>query len=319
VFLGYVGYGLLDGVAVGNVFSSPSSAQIATATRAVDGGAGVLYLYGNYGGDIYNFDIAADLVAVDGIRTATVLAADDVASAPSESSASRRGVAGMVYAFKIAGAAAERGDDLDSVTSIARKVGDNTRTMGVGPSPTILPAAGEPTFTLAEGEMELGIGIHGEPGTGRTPLLPADVIADRLLDAILDDLPPLTGETVSVLVNGMGATPLEELYLLYRRVAGRLAALDVTIPPPARRQLRHESRNGGSIDFPSRARRAIARATGRSRGIAVLPARRWAASGCRVNRIGGRPSRVDPRNRTGGQGDSTRIRARRCARPPSAA
>jgi dihydroxyacetone kinase len=232
VFLGYVGVGLCDGVAVGNVFSSPSAEQVHAATRAVDGGAGVLYLYGNYGGDIYNFDLAADLAAADGIPTRTVLAADDVASAPAEAKATRRGVAGMVYAFKIAGAAAERGDDLDRVTELARRTSANTRTMGVGLSPTILPAAGKPTFTLDEGEMELGIGIHGEPGVRRGPLETADQIADRLVGDVLDDLAPPPGAAISLLVNGLGATPLEELYVLYRRAAQLIAGRGLVIRAP---------------------------------------------------------------------------------------
>ncbi|MFC4241995.1 dihydroxyacetone kinase family protein [Gryllotalpicola reticulitermitis] len=230
-FLGYVGRGLLDGAAVGNVFSSPSAEQIAAVTRAVDGGAGVLYLYGNYGGDVYNFDIAGDLVRASGIRTETVLAADDVASAPREQAQRRRGVAGgIVFGFLAAGAAAERGDDLDAVAAVARRVGERVRTEGVGLSPTILPAAGNPTFELPDGEMEIGIGIHGEPGLHRGPLESADEIADRLLDAILADLPDLgRDDRVAVLVNGLGATPLEELYVVYRRVAHRLAALGIDI------------------------------------------------------------------------------------------
>ncbi len=232
VFLGYVGLGLCDGVAVGNTFSSPSAEQIAQATRAVDGGAGVLYLYGNYGGDIYNFEIAADLVAADGITTNTVLAADDVASAPSDHREARRGVAGMIYPFKIAGASAERGDNLEQVTTIARRVADRTRTMGVGLSPTILPAAGEPTFHLDEGEMEVGIGIHGEPGVHRGPLETADEIAQRLVGAVLDDLDAPTGSTVSVLVDGLGATPLEELYILYRRAAQLITERGLSIHSP---------------------------------------------------------------------------------------
>lgn len=218
-FLGYVGVGLCDGVAVGNTFSSPSAEQVAAATRAVDGGAGVLYLYGNYGGDIYNFDLAADLVASDGVRTRTVLAQDDVASAPGARRSHRRGVAGMVYGFKIAGAAAERGDDLDQVADIAERVVANTRTMGVGISPTILPAAGQPTFELEDGEMEVGVGIHGEPGIHRGRLESADEIAQRLTGGVLDDLAAPAGSTVSVMVNGLGATPLEELYVVYARVS----------------------------------------------------------------------------------------------------
>ncbi|MFD3686114.1 dihydroxyacetone kinase family protein [Nocardiopsis sp. NPDC058631] len=218
LFLGYVGQGLATGVAVGNVFSSPSAEQIAAATRASHGGAGVLYLYGNYGGDVYNFDLAADVVAAEGIGTATVLGTDDVLSAPRGKEHTRRGVAGLFFAYKTAGACAERGDDLEAVRSVAQRTVDATRTMGVGLSPTILPAAGEPTFTLAEGEMEVGIGIHGEPGSHRGALETADEITDRFLAEILGELEPVRGDRVAVLVNGLGATPLEELYLVYRRV-----------------------------------------------------------------------------------------------------
>lgn len=222
-FLGYVGEGLCSGVAVGNVFSSPSAEQILEATKAVNGGAGVLYVYGNYGGDVLNFDLAADLAEPDGIEIQTVVLTDDVASAPKERAADRRGVAGMLFAFKCAGAAAERGDSLDEVARICGKANANCRTMGVGLSPTILPAAGKPTFTLPEGEMEIGIGIHGEPGTHRGSLESADAIAERITREILDDLDAEKGSRVALLVNGLGATPLEELYLLYRRSA-RLVA-----------------------------------------------------------------------------------------------
>ncbi|MGN6089095.1 MAG: dihydroxyacetone kinase subunit DhaK [Actinomycetes bacterium] len=228
-FLGYVGVGLCSGVAVGNVFSSPSSEQMYAATKAVDGGAGVLYLYGNYGGDVFNFDLAADLADLDGIETATVLVTDDALSAPAERSSERRGVAGLLFAYKVAGAAAERGDDLATVAALAQRAVDSTRTVGVGLSPTILPAAGKPTFELADGEMEIGIGIHGEPGQHRGPLETADEVADRMLDVIVDDLKLTSGDRVAVLVNGLGATPLEELYLLYRRVHNRLADQGVSI------------------------------------------------------------------------------------------
>ncbi|XUW92831.1 dihydroxyacetone kinase subunit DhaK [Burkholderia sp. M6-3] len=222
-FLGYVGEGLCSGVAVGNVFSSPSAEQILEATKAVNGGAGVLYVYGNYGGDVLNFDLAADLAEPDGIEIQTVVLTDDVASAPRERAADRRGVAGMLFAFKCAGAAAERGDSLDEVARICGKANANCRTMGVGLSPTILPAAGKPTFTLPEGEMEIGIGIHGEPGTHRGNLESADAIAERITREILDDLDAEKGSRVALLVNGLGATPLEELYLLYRRSARLIA------------------------------------------------------------------------------------------------
>ena len=195
----------------------------------MNGGAGVLYVYGNYGGDVFNFDLAADLAEPDGIDVKTVLLTDDVASAPSERSADRRGVAGMVFVFKCAGAAAERGDSLEEVARIAAKANNQCRTMGVGLSPTILPAAGKPTFTLPEGEMEIGIGIHGEPGTHRGKLETADEIATRLTGEILRDLAAPKGSRVAVLINGLGATPLEELYLLYRRSAALIAEQGLTI------------------------------------------------------------------------------------------
>ena len=228
-FLGYVGEGLCSGVAVGNVFSSPSSEQILAATRAAQGGAGVLYLYGNYGGDVLNFDLAADMAELEDIETRTVLVTDDVASQPKERAADRRGVAGLFFAYKCAGAAAERGDDLAAVAEAAQAAVDSTRTMGIGISPTILPTVGKPTFELADGEMEIGIGIHGEPGVHRGPLESADAVTDRLLDPIVTDLELREGERVAVLVNGLGATPLEELYVMYRRVHARLGELGVEI------------------------------------------------------------------------------------------
>lgn len=217
VFLGYVGKGLCSGVAVGNVFSSPSSEQIFNTSVAVNGGKGVLYLFGNYGGDVLNFELAADLCDLEGIETKTILVTDDVMSAPAERSDSRRGVAGMVFAFKCAGAAAERGDSLDQVADVAKKVVANTRTAGVGLSPTILPAAGKATFDLPEGLMEIGIGIHGEPGIHRGEIESADQITTRLLLPILKDLEAKRGERFAVLINGLGATPLEELYLVYAK------------------------------------------------------------------------------------------------------
>lgn len=229
VFLGFVGTGLCSGVAVGNVFSSPSMEAVLDATRAVDGGAGVLHLIGNYGGDILNFELAADLADADGIRVETVLVADDVASARADRADTRRGVAGLFFAYKCAGAAAEAGGSLDDVADAARHALAGTRSMGVGLSPTILPAAGKPTFELDPGEMEIGIGIHGEPGVRRGPLEPADAVADALFEAIVGDLGLSRGDRVAVLVNGLGATPLEELYILYRRIHVRAVELGVGI------------------------------------------------------------------------------------------
>lgn len=229
LFKGYVGVGLCSGVAIGNVFSSPSSQQVFEATKAVDGGIGVLYLYGNYGGDVFNFDLAADLSELEDIETLTVVGRDDVASQPKERKADRRGVAGIVFAYKAAGAAAERGDSLAEVAAIAEDVIEHTATMGIGLSPTILPTTAKPSFDLPDGEMEVGIGIHGEPGFHRGPLETADKIADRLVAALVQDLEIVAGDRVAVLVNGMGATPLEELYVLYRRVHQILTGLGVEV------------------------------------------------------------------------------------------
>ncbi|MDQ3700627.1 MAG: dihydroxyacetone kinase subunit DhaK [Chloroflexota bacterium] len=217
LFMGYVGQGLADGAAVGNVFASPSAEQMLEVTRGIDGGAGVLYLYGNYGGDVMNFGLAAELADAEGIRVETVLGADDVASAPRGEEARRRGIAGIFFLYKVAGARAAEGASLDEVKVVTEKAAAGVRSIGVALSPCTVPAAGVPTFELPVGEMEIGMGIHGEPGIRRGPLEPADRIAEQLITAILDDLPYERGDNVAVLVNGLGATPKEELYLLYRR------------------------------------------------------------------------------------------------------
>jgi phosphoenolpyruvate---glycerone phosphotransferase subunit DhaK len=217
VFMGYVGEGLADGAAIGNVFASPSAEQMLAVTSAIHGGAGVLYLYGNYGGDVMNFDLAAELADAEGIRVETVLGADDVASAPRGEESRRRGIAGIFFLYKVAGARAAEGASLDEVKAVAERAAANVRSMGVALSPCTVPAAGRPTFELPEGQMEIGMGIHGEPGIRRGPLEPADRIADQLVGAIVQDLPFRRGDAVAVLVNGLGATPKEELYVLYRR------------------------------------------------------------------------------------------------------
>ena len=232
VFTGYVGPGLLDACAIGDVFASPSAEQMADAIRAADQGAGVLRLYGNYGGDIMNFDMAGDLVEFEDIRCSTVILADDVASAAPAEAAKRRGAAGMVYAFKIAGAAAEAGRDLDQVTAVAQKAADACRSVGAALSPCTVPQAGRPTFQIAEDEMEMGMGIHGEPGVWRDKLRPADAIAGEMMDRLLADMPLGRGDRVSVMVNSLGATPPEELYILYRVVKARLEAAGATIVMP---------------------------------------------------------------------------------------
>jgi dihydroxyacetone kinase DhaK subunit len=229
VFVGYVGQGLLDGAAIGEVFASPSADQMLEVTEAVSAGRGVLYIYGNYGGDVMNFDLAAELADAAGIEVQTILVADDVASAPPERADRRRGIAGMFLLFKVAGAAAAGGASLDEVVAITKRAADGLRTMGVALSPCTIPAAGVPTFSLPEGEMEIGMGIHGEPGVRRGPLEPADRIADELIDTILADRDYAAGSRVAVLVNGLGATPKEELYILYARVAERLAERQLTV------------------------------------------------------------------------------------------
>jgi len=229
VFLGYVGQGLLDGCAVGDVFASPSAEQMLEVTRRINGGKGVVYIYGNYGGDVMNFDMATELADLEGIQVRTVLVRDDVASAPASEADRRRGVAGMVFAFKVAGAKAAGGGSLDEVIAVTEKVLNNTRSMGVALSPCTIPAAGRPTFTIGADEMEIGMGIHGEPGLVRESLKSADEIARRMLDVILADLPLATGDRVAVMVNGLGATPREELYILYRTVHEVLDAQGVQV------------------------------------------------------------------------------------------
>jgi dihydroxyacetone kinase len=222
VFMGYVGRGLADGAAIGNVFSSPSAEQMLAVTRAINGGHGVLFLYGNYGGDVLNFGLAAELAEAEGIRVATVTATDDIASAPKGHEEHRRGIAGIFFLYKIAGASAAEGADLDAVTAVTERASANLRSMGVALSPCVIPAVGHANFELPPGQMEIGMGIHGEPGVRRGPLQSSDEIADDLVAALLEDLPHDDGDQVDVLVNGLGATPLEELYIVYRRVSARL-------------------------------------------------------------------------------------------------
>ncbi|HLV43574.1 MAG TPA: dihydroxyacetone kinase subunit DhaK [Aggregatilineales bacterium] len=232
VFLGYVGQGMLDGCAIGDVFQSPSVEQIANVTRRIDGGKGVVYIYGNYGGDVMNFDMAAEVVEMDDVETRTVLVRDDVASAPTDEADRRRGVAGMVFAFKIAGAKADQGASIDEVVEVTERALQHIRTIGVGLSPVTLPAVGKPTFTIGEDEMEIGMGIHGEPGMKREQMQTADQIAERILTAILDDLQPVAGDRVAVMLNGLGATPLEELYIMYRKVHDMLGEKGIEIHRP---------------------------------------------------------------------------------------
>lgn len=232
VFLGYVGPGLLDGCVVGDVFASPTIDQMYETTKGVHGGKGVLHLFGNYGGDVMNFAAAADQAAMeDGIEVATVLVADDVASAPPERADRRRGVAGMIYAFKIAGARAEEMASLADVKAAAEHALANTRSMGVALSPCTIPQIGKPTFTLGETEMEIGMGIHGEQGTARTTLKTAKEITEELVKTILEDM-PCDNSQVSVMVNSLGATPLEELYIMYNHVLDIFKAHNIEVYRP---------------------------------------------------------------------------------------
>lgn len=229
VFLGYVGQGMLDGCAVGDVFASPSADQMFEVTKRIHGGKGVVYIYGNYGGDVMNFDMATEMADMEDITVRTVLVKDDVASAPPAEAGRRRGVAGMVFTFKVAGAKADQGGSLDEVVEIAERALANIRTMGVALSPCTVPLAGKPTFTIGEDEMEIGMGIHGEPGMKREKLQTADQISERMVTAILDDLQPAAGDRLAVMVNGLGATPPEELYVMYRKVHDILTGKGITI------------------------------------------------------------------------------------------
>jgi dihydroxyacetone kinase-like protein len=226
---GFVGKGMLDAACPGQVFTSPTPDQVEAATRAVDGGAGVLHIVKNYSGDIMNFEMAAELCEAQGIAVRSVVISDDVAVENSLYTSGRRGVGATVIAEKICGAAAERGYDLDCMQALGRKVNENGRSFGIALTPCTVPAAGKPTFALGEAEMELGIGIHGEPGRQRLPVAAARDLAGRMVDAVLPDLPFRSGDAVIAMLNGMGGTPLLELYLVYGEVARILAEKGIAI------------------------------------------------------------------------------------------
>ena len=226
---GFVGRGMLDAACCGEVFTSPVPDQVLAATAAVDGGAGVLHIVKNYTGDVMNFEMAAELVAAEsGVRVEAVVTDDDVAVQDSTWTAGRRGVGVTVLLEKIVGAAAEEGRDLDALLALARRVNDRGRSMGVALTSCTVPQAGRPTFDLGEDEMEVGIGIHGEPGRHRVPLAPAREVAAMLVEPILADR-DATGEPAIVLLNGMGGTPLLELYLMYGEVAALLERAGVRV------------------------------------------------------------------------------------------
>jgi len=225
---GYVGYGMLDGACPGEVFTSPVPDQILAATEAVNGGAGVLHIVKNYTGDVLNFQMAAELADDAGIRVEAVVINDDVAVENSTYTAGRRGTGATVFVEKIAGAAAEQGADLAGVAAVAKEVNDRSRSFGIALTPCTIPAAGKPGFELGDNEIELGIGIHGEPGRRRGELVPARQLAEIALEAIDNDL-PVSGQELLVMVNGMGGTPLVELYVMFAAVADWLGGHGATI------------------------------------------------------------------------------------------
>ena len=227
VFTGYVGKGFLDSCAIGSVFASPSVDQIASAIRNGNNGNGVLCVLGNYGGDVMNFEMACEMVASEGIKTKTVIVADDIASAKEEEKLKRRGIAGMIFVFKIAGAIAETGVSLDNTFKLASDANNNIRTLGVALSPCILPEAGKPTFEINDDEIEIGMGIHGEPGIKREKLRTANDLVDDLYKRIIDDSKLKANDNVAIMINSLGATPLEELYIISKRVNENLSKSNI--------------------------------------------------------------------------------------------
>lgn len=229
VFAGYVGDGLLDACAVGDVFASPDMNPMLEAIQFASTGNGVLCVVGNYGGDRMNFDMACEMAEMEEIETAKVIVSDDVAAAGPDEAEKRRGVAGFVFVAKIAGAAAAAGKSLPEVTAMAQKAADNVRSIGVALSSCTVPQSGKPTFEIADDEMEIGMGIHGEPGVRRGKLKPVNDIVAEMMDMLLADKPVSKGTRVAVLINGLGATPVEELYLVFRGVKARLDELGAPI------------------------------------------------------------------------------------------
>ena len=227
LFLGYVGEGMIDGCGVGGVFQSPSAEQIYNIAKEVEAGAGVLFLYGNYTGDIMNFDMATELLEMDDIEAVSLVGADDVLS--NANVEARRGVAGIFFMYKAAGAKADQMGTLEEVAAAAKKAGDNVRTVGFALTPCIVPEVGHANFELAENEMAFGMGIHGEPGVWNGPIKTADELAAESVDEILKDMPLVEGDEVALLINGLGATSLEELYILNNAVRRQLEAKGVRV------------------------------------------------------------------------------------------
>jgi len=229
IFLEYIGPAFADAVAMGQIFAAPSPDIVLAATQAVDRGKGVLYVYGNYAGDNLNFDMGAELADLEGIRTETVRVMDDVASAPPERMTDRRGIAGDFFVIKIAGAACDAGLDLDEVKRVVEKARDNVRTMGVAFSPGIIPGTSTPAFVLPEDEIEIGLGLHGEPGVRRGKMQPADKLVDQMLELILPDKPIVAGDEVCVLIDGFGSTTKMEQWIIMRRTLQVLAQQGIKV------------------------------------------------------------------------------------------
>ncbi len=226
---GFVGKGMLDAACAGQVFTSPVPDQMYTAAKDVNGGKGVLFIVKNYTGDVMNFDLAAEMAQAEDIQVQSVVIDDDVAVQDSLYTAGRRGVGGTVLAEKICGAAAERGDSLDDVANLCRRVNENVRSMGMALTPATVPAAGKPSFELGPNEVEIGIGIHGEPGRRRMELQSADDITEMLAEPILDDLPFKNGDRVLAFVNSMGGTPYLELYIVFNKLHEILKGRGISI------------------------------------------------------------------------------------------
>jgi dihydroxyacetone kinase-like protein len=226
---GFVGSGMLDAAVAGEVFTSPTPDQVFAAIKAVDSGNGVLLIIKNYTGDVMNFEMAAELAEAEGIRVAKVIVNDDVAVEDSTYTTGRRGIAGTVFVHKIAGALAEKGASLEEVEQMALKVIQNVRSMGMALSPCTIPATGKPGFEIGVDQMEIGMGIHGEPGTHQTQITSADEVSDTLLSRILEDMEMQSGDQVTVLVNGLGATPLMELYIVNKKVSELLKSREINV------------------------------------------------------------------------------------------
>lgn len=228
-FIGFIGQGMLDAVAVGEIFTSPPPLACLEAAKAADGGKGVLFLLGNYAGDVMNFQLAADMAKAAGIPVEQVISTDDVGSGPREEAHKRRGVVGAFFGWKVAGARAAAGGSLEECRAAVEKVNANTRTLGVAISPCTVPAKGSPTFTLAEDEMEFAVGHHGEAGTAKIKMMTADEITAKMTLKVIDDLPFQAGDEVAVLINGLGGTPQLELYICYRKVKQMLDEREITV------------------------------------------------------------------------------------------